>query len=387
MSVEVANAVRLEVLNWGGSGRAVVLLAGGGDTAHVFESPTHELNENLTNLLVELFPKTEYAYSVSHTIHADLSETEWEKTYRVATTRYFDAYFQLTLAPSEVSVAEVSRLTYECSDESKCFASLTKIREQGKLKATMDSLRFRLQEVPPENLPALLGALIRIGDVASESGTIFAGQIPEYWHVRWAIFDVLERIPAADRPAALSEIGRRIFAPKMMVNVITLIEELRRTKNQYEEFTDELLATVKRNIAGRIRNAAVGGEIPEAPESLSILLYAWRQWGDPAEAAAYVNSLTDTDSGLAAFLNKFIYQTHSAGLSDRVTRTHNRLAMKQLSESLDLNLLRERLSQIDVKQLNNENRDIIRFALEQLQKMHKLGLTPERFDNSRFFLD
>src|SRR5689334_11818954 len=35
--VTVEEGVRLEVLDWGGSGRALVLLAGGGDTAHVFD--------------------------------------------------------------------------------------------------------------------------------------------------------------------------------------------------------------------------------------------------------------------------------------------------------------------------------------------------------------
>ena len=35
--VHVDKDVRLEVLNWGGSGRPVILLAGGGDTAHVFD--------------------------------------------------------------------------------------------------------------------------------------------------------------------------------------------------------------------------------------------------------------------------------------------------------------------------------------------------------------
>jgi len=35
--VTVEKGVRLEVLDWGGSGHAVVLLAGGGDTAHVFD--------------------------------------------------------------------------------------------------------------------------------------------------------------------------------------------------------------------------------------------------------------------------------------------------------------------------------------------------------------
>jgi non-heme chloroperoxidase len=35
--IPASDGVRLEVLDWGGSGRAVVLLAGGGDTAHVFD--------------------------------------------------------------------------------------------------------------------------------------------------------------------------------------------------------------------------------------------------------------------------------------------------------------------------------------------------------------
>lgn len=35
--VTVDDGVRLEVLDWGGSGRSVVLLAGGGNTAHVFD--------------------------------------------------------------------------------------------------------------------------------------------------------------------------------------------------------------------------------------------------------------------------------------------------------------------------------------------------------------
>lgn len=35
--VTVDKTVRLEVLDWGGSGKSIVLLAGGGNTAHVFD--------------------------------------------------------------------------------------------------------------------------------------------------------------------------------------------------------------------------------------------------------------------------------------------------------------------------------------------------------------
>src|SRR5580692_9208030 len=44
--VTVDGNVRLEVLDWGGSGRPLVLLAGSGDTAHVFDGFAEKLTGN-----------------------------------------------------------------------------------------------------------------------------------------------------------------------------------------------------------------------------------------------------------------------------------------------------------------------------------------------------
>jgi pimeloyl-ACP methyl ester carboxylesterase len=43
--ITVDNGVRLEVLDWGGSGRAVVLLAGAGCTAHIFDGFAEKLTD------------------------------------------------------------------------------------------------------------------------------------------------------------------------------------------------------------------------------------------------------------------------------------------------------------------------------------------------------
>lgn len=61
--------------------------------------------------------------------------------------------------------------------------------------------------------------------------------------------------------------------------------------------------------------------------------------------------------------------------------------MKQLSEALDLNLLSERLSKIDVHKIKDEDRDVVKFVLEQMEKIRARKFTPEQFDNSRIFLD
>lgn len=44
--VEVEKNVQLEVLDWGGSGKSIVLLAGGGNTAHVFDNFAQKLTSN-----------------------------------------------------------------------------------------------------------------------------------------------------------------------------------------------------------------------------------------------------------------------------------------------------------------------------------------------------
>lgn len=345
--------------------------------------PTNELNENLKSLLIELFPKVEYAYSPSHTIYTHHSENEWEKFYRAATQRYFDAYFQLTLAPSEVSVAEVSKLISESGDERLCAAHLKQLIVGGRLKGAMDSLRFRLKEVPPMNLPPLLGALIQAGDLASDSGAVFAGQIPEYWHVRWVIFDVLDLLPQASRVPTLLNIAQCIFAPKTLINVAGLVEELRQKENKYSEFGDTDLKSIRQAVVGRIKSAIEANDIPDPPEALPLMLSALRQWGNPNDAANYVRKLTDTDEALASFLNKFIYQTHSTAVTDKIMRTHNKVAMKELADALDLHVLVKRVSGFDLNKVGNENKEVLMLVSQQIEKMRQQGLTPEQFDNRR----
>jgi hypothetical protein len=166
-----------------------------------------------------------------------------------------------------------------------------------------------------------------------------------------------------------------------MVNIIGLLQELHQKQNKYAEFVERELNAIKAATAERIKRAASNGEIPEPPEALPALLYAWHQWGNPEEATAYVQSMTETDERLAKFLNRFIYQTYRAGGGDRVMTTHNKLAMKHLSDYLDLAALRQRLSNIDVQQMDDRDKVVIKFVLEQLEKMQELALTPEQFDH------
>jgi len=68
--VTVEEQVRLEVLDWGGSGRSVVLLAGSGNTAHVFD----DFAEKLSGTCCHVYGITRRGYGLSD--HPDSGYSE-----------------------------------------------------------------------------------------------------------------------------------------------------------------------------------------------------------------------------------------------------------------------------------------------------------------------
>jgi non-heme chloroperoxidase len=59
--VTVGKGVRLEVLDWGGTGRPVVLLAGSGNTAHIFD----DFAEKLSGVCCHVYGITRRGFGMS----------------------------------------------------------------------------------------------------------------------------------------------------------------------------------------------------------------------------------------------------------------------------------------------------------------------------------
>lgn len=346
---------------------------------------TGEFSETLKDMLLELFPKLNYAYGNMNYGHE--SETAWEKTHRVGTTRYFDAYFQFALAPSEVSVAEVARLIEATGDEVKLTQHLLDLARKGKVKHAMESLRFRLSEVPDLNLRDLLCALIQLGDKVSDDGSPLAGVISEFWHVRWVIFDVLDKLQPETRPDTLLVIAKTRFAPKTLLNVIIMVGQLRSENSKYPEFTDDRINGIQAALVKSIEDAAGRDAISVKDDALPAIIHIWTTWGKAENARLYLGRVARSDIEILELTNRFIYQSHSYGGGDRVGRTHNKLAMAGLSRALDLNDLLNRLKGIDASTLDSEHREVQRIAVQQLTKMREQNMTAEQFDSSRFFDD
>src|SRR5208337_2397134 len=95
------------------------------------------------------------------------------------------------------------------------------------------------------------------GEIASDKGSLLAGQIPEYWNVRWAIFDVLDAIPPEHRVSTVKETFVVSASLKTMLNITALIEQVKKENAQrHTEFRDQDLDEIKAIVVGRIRESA-----------------------------------------------------------------------------------------------------------------------------------
>jgi predicted KAP-like P-loop ATPase len=345
-------------------------------------NPNGELTEDLKDILIELFPKLTYAYG--RNVYGHAWETEWEKTYRISTTRYFEAYFGLVLAESEISIQEVTTFITTSESQTRLERILADWTKNGKLKNAIESLRYRLGEVPKENLHNVFAALLTAGELASDKGAVFAGQIPEYWGVRWAIFDVLEVIPAEQRVSTVQETFSSSTALKTMLNVTSLIEQVKKENaERHVEFRDQDLEEIKAIVVDRIREFATNPAALLINPALPSILSVWKKWGGSAEEVdAFLARAIQSDDDLVTFIDSFIYQTHSS--AGRVVNTKNHLSIRSLSEWMNPDDVIARLDQTEDHRLSAGKAEVVKVARSELKRFKSKSLTPEQFDDNRF---
>src|ERR1700722_3175848 len=229
-----------------------------------------------------------------------------------------------------------------------------------------------LGDIKPEFLPDILHSLFNIGDKVGHSGSPLFGALPEFWHVGWGIFDALDLLPADARVNAVTETFKVSTGIATMIDFVGAHEDISQKRaDKYAEFTSDIREDLKKIIAERIPTLPRGDLL--ANESLPAIPLAWKNWGNAQGLEPLVRDVLRDHVTLISFLNSFIYQTHSASVSDRIAKTTNRIGFKTLSEFVDLNELSDKLPLIDASSLPEIQRDVLTFAVNQLAEFHKSG--------------
>jgi len=146
--VSVGDNVRLEVLDWGGSGRSVVLLAGGGDTAHVFDdfAPKLTAHDHVYGITRRGFGASGYAEA------GDVAERLGEDVLAVIDALQLNKPILVghSIAGGELSWManthpnRIAGLVYLEAGYSYAF-------DNGKGSATMEMMKLQAPQPPPPN--------------------------------------------------------------------------------------------------------------------------------------------------------------------------------------------------------------------------------------------
>jgi predicted KAP-like P-loop ATPase len=339
--------------------------------------------EECKELILELFPKLEYAYA--KTLRS--SDTHLEKALRVSATRYFDYYFQLVVPEGQLSIVEVETTAESARDQSELIQNLIHYIETDRIKVALESFRPKLKALPSEQLPSVLGALLDIGDRVKLSGSMIAGHLPEYMYVSWAVFDVIDLLPPERRSGVLEECCRTTDGVGTAADTIDTIQAAqKRDKDKYGEFDDAALGKIRGILAERIKQVAQTDRFLDR-DFLPKILFFWKTWGDPPQVSTYIANVFASPKNFLRFLDKFIYQTTVVGGGDKVARIQNKLNIRALAEVTDIDVITSRIVSIDKAQLSSHEQLIAETATKYLHMFKKSGLSPKEFREKHFFGD
>ena len=303
------------------------------------------------------------------------------KTFRVCASRYFDFYFRLVVPDADVTVAEIDKTVESTSSQLALQDNLDAYIKTNRIKNALSSFRRRLPSLSLNQLRNVLGAAVSIGDLVRQEGTLLAGNLPEFWYVRWTIFDCIDLLPPEQGVGLLKNICATTDGVGTAVAIISLLPQLKAEEpSKYAQYTTDVVDELKRSTVGRIEELASRGRLGKTA-MLQAILTAWKTWGNEHAVRDYVAAAITTPRSLVRLLDQFIYQTSSASSGDKFVRIDNRLNIGGLAALADIDTIAKALEALDEGQLDDNGLAVVAVARKTLSEFKQSRLTPEQFQN------
>jgi predicted KAP-like P-loop ATPase len=335
--------------------------------------------EAVRDLLIELFPRLQYAYA--NTVFNSASERRWEADLRIASRRYFGLYFRLAVPATDVSFPDV-QMTLSLSDDLPGLErKLEEYRHSKRLVNALSAIRACMPQVPKQNLKNWLIALINISDLMQGRNGMFS--LPDYWQGLFAISDVLELLQQIERFQILQDVYQVASGLGTMATLIEICEEDRqKNTNKFPDYTDAVGDGLKQIVVDRVRRVAqLQPDAILSSPMMSTILNGWGKWADMAEPQSFVEKVLLNWDSLADFVNHFITPVQASGWSDRVSRTFNHLSTRAIAQWVNCRDLLRALQLIDRTKISDSRREAVAFVIAELERMEREKLTPEEFDS------
>ena len=284
--------------------------------------------EILIELLIRLFPRLRLIYQPDMPSYH--SSAIARKTKRLCSPDLFDTYFRLSMQSGHMVLGEFNTIVSLAYDATAFDQALTRLNQDDRILKFLDLFTHKtIRSISKDNIGIVIAGLINNGDLFPVG--IGAGplSLDTPMRIHRIIHSLLRRLPISeqryiDMQNAIAQASKSLY---------TIVHELREQSREhlehedtflpleYRDFTPEELASLKSICVSRIQLWATNGSLASHPKLLQIL-YAWREWGVPADCSAYVHKLTKSDQGIIAFLSA----TLDKAITEAMTRYEKNLS-------------------------------------------------------------
>jgi predicted KAP-like P-loop ATPase len=320
---------------------------------HVDELPP----DILKDFLQRLFPRMEnVGYS-----HSFLES--WRKKGRICSPDIFDTYFKLFIPKDEISLNEIERILSTGNDVETFSKELLKLNEDNKIIRFLERMEdYTRDDIPEGNIVPIVNTLMDLGDMFPKGSP--------GWYTTDTPMRILRLFYQLTHRYQEHEKRSEIFANAISNaknSLYTIVNEIDVQCQQHGKYgfkekpepsekttvSPEQLDKLVILALKRIEDWAVNGKLAEHGHLLPIL-FTWRRWSDPQHVRDYVRSSIQSDNDLVKFIQHFLSDVRSHGLSDYVEKVNWQINLESVEAFVNLEEVDKRLRKIQSSPLYDE---------------------------------
>lgn len=275
-------------------------------------------NQDKVKAILELlFPPILPIYDSSHSVIKD--HHKWQRDVRICHPSLFDKYFTLAIFADDISQAELDNLIKSTSTKDDFITACQALKSRKLLTLAFERLDAYKEEIPIDNMPALIHALC---DLADEFPIRHAG----FFDVdlltiagRLVHFGLMRIHDPESRATILHDAFQRSVGLALPISVVSDNERINgRVERGHQFLVDEVsVPSLRALCVEKLRNAATQPELIDNPR-LKGFLYRWSEWSNLVEVRDWIATQTITPKGFIWFLGVMLGRLDSWGVPHRV---------------------------------------------------------------------
>lgn len=289
----------------------------------ILESIPNHFKQPMMQLLMKLFPRLRHLYQPNISFYH--SDALARKFRRISSPDLFDAYFRLSMQPSQISAAELATILKLAAEEMGFDQAITRLNQDDRINKFLDQLDSHIaNDIPLKNIGNIITALLDNGDLFPQ-GISSAVTLDTPMRIHRIIFRLLKRLPHSEERFLILQHAIASANKSLYILIHELIEQGRehiQEEDTYlaEEFrilSPQELTSLRLLVISRIEYWAKTGRLADHPR-LRAILFIWREWAGEKACKQFVRHLVKTDKGLVTFLTTFLSQPIEEAMTEYI---------------------------------------------------------------------